>query len=229
MAQGKKPVSAHDLAVWHTVDINLYLDEGRLDHRPVIGTAFPLRHGHDERALAEGGFTLMTYAAAGDGGYAHSSGFFFATGPAGLALTALSVAGRAAVNSRRRREAAAAATLRWRTTEHGLLTVSTHGLYLRGSTGFFPWPYVDVSTAELLGPGLVRFSGSSDQGNIDWIVTSDWAELFFTLWARAVHPSHPQFVGRTWVPPGWAQRMAVDGHALPAHLPLSPGPQDRRD
>ncbi len=228
MSQGQKPVSPHDLAVWHTVDINLYLDEGHLEQRPVIGTPFPLRHSHEERALAEGEFTLLTYVASGDGSYAHSSGFFFATGPAGLALTALTVAGRAAANSRRRREAEEAAALRWRPTERGHLTVSTHGFYLRGSTGFFPWPYVAVSTAELLGPGQVRLSGSSDQGSIDWIITSVWAELFFTLWARTVHPAHPQFVGRTWVPPGWADRLTREGHALPAHVGLGPGPQDRR-
>lgn len=223
-SSGPRPLSDHDAAIWHTVDVNMWLDEGRLDQRPPIGTTFPLRFDPCERALARGDFTLLTLTSAGDGSYTHNGGFFFATGAAGLALTAVAAAGRAAGNSRRRSQAEADAALQWRATESGSVIVSSHGFYLAAQQGFYPWVFPAVTTAQMVGPGQLMLSGNSDQGSIQWIVASAWAELIFTLWARAVHPQHPQLTTLEWIPPGWSERLRESGHGLPSHRAL---PQDR--
>ncbi|MEO7059217.1 MAG: hypothetical protein ABI083_05845 [Lapillicoccus sp.] len=223
-SRGPAPLSPHDSAIWHTVDINIWLDEGHLERRAAIGTRFPLRFDADERALAQGDFTLLSYVAAGDGSYTHNGGFFFATGAAGLALTAVAAAGRAAANSRRRAQAAAEAAMQWRPTDGGQLTVTSHGFYLAARQGFYPWVYPAIDTASMMGPQQVQLSGQSDHGPVQWVIVSVWAELIFTLWARAVHPRHPQIVEQTWIPPGWLDRLKVAGHVLPAHPQT---PQDR--
>lgn len=219
-----RPLSDHDAAIWHTIDVNIWMDEGRLDERPSIGTTFPLRFDSRERALAQGDFTLFTYSSAGDGSYSHNGGFFFATGAAGLALTAVTAAGRAAGNSRRRAQAASDATTTWRPADSGSLVVSSFGFYLIAQQGFHPWVFPAVTTAQMVGPGQLLLSGDSDRGPIQWILASTWAELVFTLWARAIHPQHPQLAQRDWIPPGWSERLQQSGHVLPAH---PPSPQDR--
>lgn len=195
-----------DSALWHTCEVaaDLMLD-GCVTCRLEVLSPFPPSFSNDERVLASGVYQLHQHLAPGDGTYLRESGYFFATGPLGLALTAASLAGRAAGNRSRRLAAQAAATPRWVVTETGTLHVSTHGFYLHGPHGLAVWSWSGVSTASMVGPAAVHLLGTSTTGPVSWVVESDWSELLFLLWAATVHPRHPQLVAGGWLPPGWLE------------------------
>ncbi|KNX38860.1 hypothetical protein [Luteipulveratus halotolerans] len=203
-----------DAAIWHTIDINAAIDQNNLDSRPVLTTAFPVFDG--ERVLSQGTFTLYDFRALGDGTYAHNSGFFYASGGFGAALTLGAAAGRMAGNSRRKREAQAAAIPRWTPIDTGYLHVTTHRACFQTSTNFFTWDYGSMTTVQLVGCTQMQFTGSTDDGRqICWIVDSVWAALLFTIWARRCHVQHPQFVSRVWIPQGWYERARASSYGLP--------------
>lgn len=218
---GASPLSPYEVAIWQTVAINLAADEGGLGRRPPVPTSFPPRLLRDEQMLARGPFRLLDHKAIGSGEYVHKDGIFMATGPGGLVLSGAFAAGQALANSSRRRQATASATPRWHVIEQGMLFVSTGGFYFDTGHSLLAWAYTAVTAAELTGPGALRITGESENGPIAWLLESDWAELVFTLWARAVHPQHPQYLAHRWLPPGWVERA----EASPAGLPQRRSPE----
>lgn len=220
---GKKSGSADvtvmsnaDIAIWHTVDINQRIDSGELAGRAAAPTSFPPQFDTSETMLASGPFSLLEFTSAGDGSYVHQNSAFFGGGGAALAFGAAFTVGTAIGNSNRRRAAAQAAAHAWRPVDSGDVTVSTHGFYLRTPRGLLPWGWGAIQEAQLVGPQQVNLSGDSDRGRVGWIICSDWAELLFTMWARVMHPQHPQFVTRTWIPEGWAGRVQSCNVVLPS-------------
>ncbi|MCA0438311.1 MAG: hypothetical protein LCH98_17875 [Actinobacteria bacterium] len=208
----------HDAAIWKTLLVNELSDVNRFHEVETVPVLFAPQLAPDERFVAAGHFQLYDYGAVGDGTYERNSGFFFAAGPAGLALTGGVAAARAIGNASRRSRAASDAIPRWKVIDQGQIWVSHLGFSMRGQQSFLVWDWPSILAVELIGPGRLCFDGESDRGRIRWILQSDWAELAFTLWARARHPQHPQFVGRTWIPPGWAERTIARGYALPPAL-----------
>lgn len=215
------PLSAHDSAIWRTVWINDLMDRDRLAEVPSVSTVMAPSIGEGERVVADGRFTLLDFIAGGDGSYVHKSGggfiamgrpAFIVGSAAGMALGA---AARAAGNSNRRNAAWAAAQKQWRQIDVGGINISQFGFYLHTVNGIHVWNWWSISAAELVAPGQVSISGDSQNGAIRWIVQSEWAELIFTMWARARHPQHPQFLAGRWVPPGWADRVRASEYDLP--------------
>ncbi|MCF8569225.1 hypothetical protein L5G32_02950 [Gordonia sp. HY002] len=92
--------------------------------------------------------------------------------------------------------------------------VSTHHLHFATPYKYFQWDFGSIHSMTLVGPGQVQFAGQSVDGPIAWILESDWAELAFTIWARARHAQHPQFITAGWIPPGWHERAAHAGWQL---------------
>lgn len=227
--QGDDAQARHDAAIWKTLLVNELIDVGRFEQVETVPVVFAPRISSDERFVGTGGFELYDFGAVGDGSYTKDAGFFFATGAAGLALTGTVAAARALGNASRRSRAAADAVARWKVMDSGLVWVSQHGLSLRGRTGFYVWGWDDFLAAELVGPGALCLDGAADSGQSRWILASDWSELAFTFWARARHPQHPQFLGRTWIPPGWADRTRARGYGLPPALSGRWQPSDIQD
>jgi hypothetical protein len=96
--------------------------------------------------------------------------------------------------------------------DQGLLWVSTAGFYLQTDAGLFPWAWVAVRSIVLTGPGAAHVQGTSQSGEVSWLLQSDWAELVFVLWAMAVHPNHPSLPNGGWLPPGWRERAQLAGY-----------------
>ena len=209
MARAKakaKDWSSHDAGVWHTCDIAASIIHGRLNQRPEILAPFPMRFDSTEKLLAYGGFDLLVIGTLGDGTYQHNSGFLFATGAAGLALTGAHAVTKAMGNSRRRREAEAAAAPRWLKVDGGTLWVSSHGFYMQTSAGLFPWNWQAIDSMAMVAPADVHVQGQSQTDAISWRFRSDWAELLFVVWALVRHPRHPQLLDGSWLPDGWVNR-----------------------
>lgn len=136
-----------------------------------------------------------------------------------MALSAALAVGQAAGNARRREQARLAALRQWRQVDGGIIYVGTHGFYLRTAAGgLLPWSWHSVTMMEIIAPGHLLLAGDSAHGPIHWIISSPWAELTFLVWARIVHPRHPQLVGHAWLPPEWAVRVLAEGVSLPRWL-----------
>lgn len=211
----KDELTPYEAAIWRTVALNQALDHGVLGSLPQIPTHFPLRLGHGERVFATGPFALRDHIALGDGQYTHQSGMMLASGPAGLALTGAFAIGQAIGNSSRRSRAQAMATPQWHVIGQGQLFVSNSGFYLDTGRNLWPWGFSDITSVRLVNPGAILINGESREGPVAWILESDWAELIFTLWARLIHPQHPQFLGHAWIPPGWVDRARESKYGLP--------------
>lgn len=209
-------LSRHDSAIWHTIDIMQRVERGGLDQRPTQQTMFRPHIGTGERVLSWGNYQLCEFTAAGDGSYAHNNSMFFATGGVGLAMTGAFAAGRAIGNSRRKAQAAADARQCWRQLAAGNIFVSTHGFYFHEPSGLLTWSFGSVSGMEVVGPAAVTIMGTSDRGQVYWLLNSEWAELVFTLWAHIMFPDHPQLRSMAWIPAGWQERTTAAGHALPS-------------
>ncbi|QRY62584.1 hypothetical protein JVX90_19855 [Gordonia sp. PDNC005] len=199
----------HDIAIWHTTQINSLIDSGRAAELPNLLTPFPV--ADSGTVLADGTFRLLNFESAGNGTYVHQSGFVFGTGGVGLAIAGGFALAQAAGNSRRRREAAALAQPQWRQIDAGQLWISTSTLHFSVPSQYYTWTYDSIDSMTLVAPRQAQFSGRSAHGPITWILESDWAELAFTVWARARHPRHPQFMTRGWIPPGWHDRAHLAG------------------
>jgi hypothetical protein len=200
-----------DSALWHTCELAADLAQGRPSrHGLRVLTPFRPQLAEDEQVWVEGRFELLDRVALGDGSYVHNGGFFFATGPAGLAATAAVAVGTALGNNSRRRVAQARAVPRWMPIDAGLFYVSAHGFYMHSADGLFAWPWNSVAAGSMVGPGALHLAGDAVRGPVSWILRSDWAELVFVTWALAVHPEHPQLVTGDWLPPGWL--MWAAGH-----------------
>lgn len=211
------PLASHDVAIWQTCHINELVDAAQLGTWQGPPAHFALGRPA-ERVLATGPFTLSSFQAVGDGTYTHDSGFFFATGRYGTALTLGTMAGRAIGNSRRRQQAARDAQPRWVPIAAGQIWVSQFGFYCQEQAQFYSWDFGAIDAAQLLGPGHLQIMGTSHNGPINWVLTSDWAELVFTMWARQRQPGHPQFSQGGWIPPGWRDRVLAARQELPKAL-----------
>lgn len=177
-----------------------------------IATAFAPTLGDEERLLAHGDFILSECIAPGDGTYTHDSGFFFATGGAGLALTGVVAGARALGNASRRRQAQQAAIPRWMQVDRGSIFVGTHGFYLQSGLGHRAWGWSGITMADMVGPDQVYIVGETNQGHqVNWVIASPWAPLLFALWCLARHQQHPRFRSNAWLPPGWWERALVAG------------------
>lgn len=42
-----------------------------------------------------------------------------------------------------------------------------------------------------MGSGQVMITGNSQNGLVQWLILSDWAELVFTMWCWVRHPRPP--------------------------------------
>src|SRR3954447_12327914 len=200
-----------DSALWHTCEIAADLSQRRVpEPRLRVVSNFPPRLGADERYWAAGPFALHEQRPFGDGSYTHDSGFFLATGRAGLTATAAVAAFRAAGNARRRRQAERDAIPRWTQIDCGTVYLSRYGIHLNSPVGVFPWAWSSITAAQMIAPAAVHIFADSTRGPVSWILQSDWAELFFVAWALTCHPQHPQLVTGTWLPPGWLQRCAAN-------------------
>lgn len=218
--RGQRSWTDHDTALWHACEAAFDLLAGRppLQHSQVLAP-FPEAFAADERFWASGPFELAEMRAHGDGSYMQNTGFFFATGAAGLAATAAVAATRAAGNSARRNAAAAALVPRWTTIDHGVVFVSFYGFYLHTPRGVFRWSFDAVTAGEMVGPRLWHLYGDSDNGPVSWILGSDWAELAFVTWALRKHPRHPQLLEGGWLPPDWLNWCVSQGHGTRLQTP----------
>lgn len=176
-----------------------------------ISASFPPSLGQHERLLVHGAFSLSDHQAAGDGTYMHDSGFFFASGGAGLAVTGVVAGARAIGNASRRARAAQDAVPRWIEIDRGSIIVGTHGFYLQSALGHREWGWDSITLADMVGPDHVHLVGVSTTGPVSWIVSSPWSPLLFALWCLARHPEHPRFVSGGWLPPGWWDRAIASG------------------
>lgn len=164
-----------DSALWHTCELAADLAQGRAPqaHLEVL-TPFPPQFARDELSWAAGPFQLLERISPGDGSYVHNGGFFFATGPIGLAATAAVALGKAAGNSSRRRAAEASAVPRWMPIDTGMIYVSAYGFYLSGEGGLYPWSWGSISMGSMVEPGAMHLTGQTARGTISWILRSDW-------------------------------------------------------
>jgi hypothetical protein len=184
-----------DRALWHTCEIAVDLSQGRVPApRLQVVSIFPPQLGPDEQYWAAGAYVLDEERAFGDGSYLQDSGYFLATGPGGLTMTAAVAAFRAVGNSRRRRQAAQAAIPRWTQVNHGVLYLSRYGVHLHSSEGLYPWDWASITAAQMVAPAAVHVLGNSTRGPVAWILHSDWAELLLVAWTLARHPRHPQLL-----------------------------------
>lgn len=200
-----------DSAIWHTIDIVDQLMNRQVPDRDV-STFFPLRE--DEVPLAAGHFLIDSMRAAGDGSYVHNTSFAFGTGLLGVALTAGTLIGSAAANANRRAQAMADAQVTWRPDFSGLLVVTNRGFYLQTATGIHRWNWEAITMTESQGFSCLVLQGESVDGIVTWRLHSDWAELVFALWALFVHPRHPQFVNRSWIPEHWEAWASSMGYPV---------------
>lgn len=203
--------TGRDTALWQTCEIAYDIASRRKPTTVIdLDTSFPPSLGPGERLWAAGQFQLFNYQPIGDGSYIHNSGWFFATGGAGLLATAGFAAARASGNRSRRDAAAAAAQPRWTPIESGTLMLGSHGLYMHTMNGLWPWGWPAFTSMSMMAAGTLHVDGNSDRGSVSWILESEWSELAFIMWALHIHPKHPQLRNGEWLPSGWLEYAA--GH-----------------
>lgn len=188
-------LSAADAAIWQTVTLNQALDRRARAELPTVQPPFPLRR--NEIAFASGQFQMLDVIARG------------MPGPELL----------------RPRTAHGQRNFRWAVTDRGRLWVTNTGFRLEVLSGLHRWWWASISSAEIIGPGQLLMLGDSANGRVRWLLGSDWAELAFTLWARTIHPTHPTYENRSWIPPGWPQRIRQAGIVLPVPSRHTPDPE----
>ncbi len=203
--------NSRDAALWTTAELAVAVLKGNLASRPVAAVPFALRlsRAGDEGVHAHGPFRLLDYRAPGNGSYVHNSSTMLATGRGAAPMMIGFAAVQAMGNASRRSAAASLAAPRWMQIDQGTLAVSNYGFYLHTPTAVLAWGWESIHFAELTGPGVLRIQGQSQQGSINWIIESEWAELVFVFWASVRNPTHPQFVTRTWLPEEWLTRAFV--------------------
>ncbi len=185
---------------------------------------FPAELGPDDRLWASGPFVLREYRALGDGSWQTSGFIAGGTGAFGAGLLAASLVTNAATKNAARARAAADATPRWHPIDHGTLYVGRYGIVLH-TPAVLPWTWTEITSATMVWPGGVHFTGTSSRGPISWVLESDWSELVFILWALTRRPTHPQLLGGGWLPPGWTDHAGAHPQTVPPGLPgLTPGP-----
>lgn len=216
MALFRKPSAPQDDKEWTPRDASLMLTvhamqaalAGDLSGVPRIPTPFALQSGQPhERTVATAPFQLWSWQALSDGSYYHDQSAYFAMGRGAVGFTLGAMAGRTIGNSHRARRAAEDAQPRWVPIEHGQLTVSDHGFYLHTPRTVLWWNWQAISLAQLTAPATVQIMGDSATGPVNWLLTSDVAELVFSYWALVRNRHHPQLLDGVWMPWDWVQRV----------------------
>jgi hypothetical protein len=212
-----QPVPPHrDSALRYTAMLAHDLLQGR---RPAaaatVHAPFPTQIAADEQLWSIGPFQLFDLRAPGDGTYVEDRSWLFATGALGLALSAGVLAARKVGNDRRRREAEEALVPRWMEIAAGDLYTGTHGFYMHSPNGLWSWSWPHIQSADVMGPGWLRFTGEGRGGQVSWSIVSDWAELLFLAWAMARHPRHPQLMTGSWWPGVWPGGPTAPWNVLP--------------
>lgn len=221
-----RPLSNQDLAIWHTIQINHALENGALDRYPRLPATVRLSDGRGP--LAVGGYAMLSYQ---DIQYEWQSGqpamqfvnhvnYGNPNAIANSAVAGLTAAGVSALMNRRgRKKAEQMSGGRWVEEERGELLIGSTGILFRPGGHTYVWHYGGLQNAELVGPHHVRFEVAFDSGAVEErIIASDWAELCFVMWAHSQFPEHAQLRGRTWIPPGWFDRLQASGMRLPLGL-----------
>lgn len=177
------------------------------DEVPGIPVPFAVPgHFPENRVIATAPFTLYSYQAVGDGSYERDNGFFFATGPYGLAATAEMGIARAVGNSHRRAAAQADATQMWRPVDQGRAFVNVDGFHLVAANDLVSWDWESIIMGQMAQRGQFSMVGNSQGGRVSYAVESDLAELIFFLWAAHMQPQHPQLYQRVWLLPEWLDK-----------------------
>lgn len=222
------PLSNADIAIWHTAAINAEISSGTINQR--AGLPCMMRLSPGDKLLGEGAYELFEFRALGDGTAQRldegNSVFFISPGQKGaLSGAAAMIAGRAVANTALARKAAKDAVPRWLPLSSGTLYVTLRGAYFKETGTIASWGWSSIQSAELVGPHQLKIMadiGDGQQRNL--LIKSDWAELYFVLWAWDQHPYHPQLVSRSWVTPGWEDRVRASGQPLPPgfNTPIPP-------
>lgn len=112
----------------------------------------------------------------------------------------------------------------WQHFDEGTVHVNQYGFYLRTLEGMLGWSWEDIIQARMIAPRRMGFLGDGVDGQIDFLIESELAELLFASWALARHPQHSQFTARIWLVPAWLQhyRTVFGDQAYPFDQALGP-------
>ncbi|MBM7847885.1 hypothetical protein [Arthrobacter roseus] len=210
--------TARDDALWATAEIGVLLKRGQLHLRVPKAVPFSMQFGGtDERIFAHGPFKLLEWRAPEDGYYMHNSSSFVAVGRGALPAMVGFAAVRAMGNASRRSRARAMAQPQWMQIDQGTLNVGNYGFYMHTPHAILAWDFSSVHLASLAGPSSLNIQGQSATGPVSWVLNSDWAELVFLLWASTCSPTHPQLIGRDWLPEEWLTRAMIHSMTSNGH------------
>lgn len=200
--------TARDQTLLRTAQIMYALGRGEYDRIDPLSVSFAVGGSYpDNKIVLNAPFTLYSFEATGDGSYQHNSGFFFATGGVGLALTGAYMVGRAIGNANRRNAAAQAATPTWHPIDTGFIFVNQYGFYLRTPVNLLWWNWASIAEAQMIAPRQFAMLGDAgNRGRVNYVIDSDAAELVFALWASAQVPQHAQLRQRIWLIPAWFEK-----------------------
>ncbi|MFB9072786.1 hypothetical protein ACFFIO_11060 [Citricoccus parietis] len=201
-----EPWTARDQMLLRTAQVMHAYAHGEFDQIHPVPVDFAVAGTFPEnRVIASAPFRRAVYGSGGDGSYVHNSGLFLATGRFGLALTAGAALGRAIGNSRRRADAQRMAQADWRPFDQGAVFVNQYGFYLRTAAGLLWWGWDDLLECQMVEPGRLAMLGVTPEGQRNFMLDSDLAELLFATWALVRQPQHWQFLQRVWLIPAWLE------------------------
>lgn len=211
-----------DSILVHTLMIVHATIEDRLHERPFLASRFALAYP-DERLVASGAYDLQWWGAAGDGSWSVGSTFVGGTGRLGAAMVVGSIVGSSIAKSRARSKATGDAAIRWRPVDRGTVHITSHAFYLTdGMHGHRSYGWDSLNQIDVVEPGAVQFTGTTDQGTQTWLLASPWAELVFAYWILARRHPHPQWIDGSWFPyDTMRERSSYYGYGMP-HLPQLP-------
>lgn len=197
--------TARDQALLRTAQIMYAIEHAEYDRIVEVPVNFAVSGSYpDNKIVLSAPFTLHSFQAMGDGSYWHESGFFLSSST--LAVGAF-LAAEAIGNSSRRNAAANAATPRWHTIDAGIVFVNQYGFYLRTATNLLWWNWESILEGQLIAPGQFALLGQSDnRGRVNYVISSDAAELLFAFWATVRQPQHLQMRQRAWLIPSWFEK-----------------------
>lgn len=222
---GPPPWTQRDEVLRYTCYLATMLAGGHdLSRTPEVLAPFPAVNADDERLWAVGQFILSDFRALGDGSWQVNTPMVFGTGAVGVGLVAGSLIGGAVAKSRARAAAQAAAVPRWVPVTQGSLYVSSYGFYMY-TPQVLRWHWSAITSASIVAPATLHFTGESVDGPISRLLQSDYAELVFVSWALDQHRQHPQLVTGGWLPQGWLHHADFHGRqpdAVPGLLPALP-------
>jgi hypothetical protein len=202
----------HEVMLWETARIVGAILRGETLSSKHCNFALSLSDDFSEALLATGGFQRDWLGAIGDGTYRTNTTVVGGFSPVGVMLGAATLGASALGNASRKSKAAADASIVWRQLDSGWLHVSTRGFYLETRSQLHPFAFWSIQRIDLLGAGAVQWSAASCNGTVQtYRLSSVCAELAFVLWALARCPTHHQFLGMTWLPQAFMERVRFAG------------------